>query len=213
MNFDDRTEQLSYSAAMQYQHPPQDWKEAIKVEPGQSSLHDQVKYHFKMCYDLSLHLTLAEEDSPIWTTLNYLFNFALLELRLAEFKYVYYLLKATLIGFKMEEHSYLFLLAQALYRCRERLVKEHRDLKLDSGLFTKGDHPYNHHSSKELVKTIFKSIDFFAQQLEPGLLVFKGVEHKLDKNFWDHLACQLGFTIHLMNRVLVLSPSVCDIDE
>lgn len=216
MNFDDRTEQLSFSASLQYQQAPDNWKQALQVEKHQQGLHATVKYHFKMCHDLSLHLTLAEEQSPLWTTLNYLFNFALIELRLAEFKYLEYLLSLQLIGFEMQQKDLLFVLAQSLFRVRETLLTQHRqlaDFKIQPHLFDIGDRPFRHHSEKVLMRVCFKSICFIATTLEKGLLIFKKSEDQMDKDFWEHMACRLGFVIHMLNRVLVLAPGLERIDE
>lgn len=218
MNFEGRTEQLSFSAGLQYQSGTdcKGWKERINVEPSAPSLHNAVKYHFRMCHDLSLHLTLADKTSPIHSTLNYLFNFSLLELRLAEFKYLYYLLKCGLIGFSMEEKNVLFVTAQAFFRVRQALLSQHQQLpiyKMNPKLFDTGDQPFRHHTAKQSIKYCIKSIEFLSQQLESGLMTFKDAQDQLDKSFWEQLACQLGFTIHLLNRVLVLSTVVDAIDQ
>ena len=214
----ERMDQLAYSAGMHYTTPIDDqgWKERLKVEKGQSGLMNEVKYHFKMCFDLAMHLTIAEEESPVWTTLNYLFNFALLELRLAEFKYLYHLLQFQLVGFDMAEKDLLFVTAQSFYRVRETLWTQHRRLTLfkqNPRLFEVSDQPFRHHTAKQLGKNIFLTIEFLSQQLEKGLLVFKQGQDQVESDFWESLASQLGFTIHMLNRVVVLTPCVDSIDQ
>jgi hypothetical protein len=214
MDFDKRTEQLDFSASLQFSQPPENWKTAMLVEPKATGFHACVKYHFKMCFDLSLHLALVEDTSPLFVTLNTLFNFALVELRLAEFKYIEYLLLLHLIAFDMKDKDMLFVLAQSLFRVRELLAKQFR--QLDCVALAKrcqtNDSPFRHHSEKQLVRMTLTSLTTITQSLEKGCLVFKNND-KMDKDFWEHVVCRLGFVIHMFNRVLVLAPSIDRIDE
>jgi hypothetical protein len=199
MKYEDQVEQLSHSAALQYQEPPEDWKEAMIVQPGCGSLYQQVRYHFKMCFDLAMHLTIADPKSPLHTMLDNMFNFSLIELRFAELKYLNYLLELQLIGFLMEKQLELFILAQALFRARSHISRQ--------ATVVKGDQPFKHHSSKELVKYAVKTMRFLTS------IDFDQLKEKVDATFWEGLCVQLGFVIHMVNRVLVLSPRDLDIDE
>lgn len=208
MDYSDRSQQLGFSAVLQYSEPPSDWTVAMHVEPHQQGFQAQVKYHFKMCFDLAMHLTIADETSPLWTTLNYLFNFALLELRLAEFKYLDYLIQKKFIGFEFGQPKLLFVLAQSFFRVRETLKSQHVKLfhyKMHPKMFDTGDQPFLHHSEKELMKSIFESIRFVAHVLDKGVLIFKEAQEKVDQDFWEQMACRLGFVIHMLNRVMVVT--------
>ncbi len=199
MKYQDQMDHLSYSAELQYHHPPADWREAMEVTPGHGSLHDQVRYHFKMCFDLAMHLTIADPKSPLFTMLDNMFNFSLIELRFAELKYLNYLLELRLVGFLMEKQGELFLLAQALYRARCHVSAQATVLK--------GDQPFKHHTSKQLIRYIVKTMRFLTA------IDFDVLRDKVDATFWEQLCVQLGFVIHMVNRVLVLSPRVDDIDQ
>jgi len=210
MNDDERIQQLSFSAQLQYTETPESWHDAMKVTPQQSGYYAEIKYHFKMCFDLSMHLTIVDDDSPLKVTLNYLFNFALIELRLAEFIYLNYLMSQHWIGFETGQQKLLFVLAQSLFRVRESMKTQYRQLlqyNFDPRLFDVGDQPFAHHTEKQLMTVIFKSIKHLSETMKKGLLIFKGAQESVDKDFWEQVACRLGFVIHMLNRVLVVAPA------
>jgi len=74
-------------------------------------------------------------------------------------------------------------------------------------LFDVGDQPFAHHTEKQLMTVIFKSIKHLSETMKKGLLIFKGAQESVDKDFWEQVACRLGFVIHMLNRVLVVAPA------
>lgn len=195
MNFDERTEQLAISACLQYSTPPLCWKTAMHVKRGDTSLLDQVKYHFKMVYDLSIHLSFAEDDSPVFVTLDCLFHFALIELRFSELRYLDHLLVLHVIAFDLKKKPTLFVIAQSMFRTRELLHRRCASITLS-------DQPYKHHSEKELVRNIVKNLHYFTTLYQSTAVLKRDIDHDV----WVSVAKQLGFSVSLLNRVLVLAP-------
>lgn len=204
MNWVERTNQLSFSATFQQKEIPDDWYDIMTVPENCSDYYAKLirntKYHLRMCFDLSMHLTLCHE-SPLFVTLNYMFNFALIELRHAELVLVNYQLEHKLLFLKTDNTKLLYVLSLSLFRIRETLCHQSFSVLGKNSEFTMGTKPYVHHSSKELLTQIRDHLLLLSHYMEFGLKAFKGSQ-SLDRDFWEQVAQQLGFVIHMLNRVI-----------
>lgn len=209
MNWNERLDQLTFSATFQQKEIPDNWYDVMTV-PSEavdhySKLIKNTKYHLRMCFDLSLHLTLCEE-SPLFVTLNYMFNFALIELRHAELVLVNYQLEHKMIFLVTTDKKLLYVLSLSLFRIRETLYNQYKKVLGQRGRSVDaGDQPFAHHTPRQLLKQVRESLLYLTHFMEFGLKEVKGSQG-LDQDFWEQVAQRLGFAIHMLNRV------ICDRD-
>jgi hypothetical protein len=207
MTWEERTDQLATSATLYKTGPVDDWSKELTVPTSVKDVTDKVemhrKYHFNMAYQLSLHLALCQEDSPLYNALNQLFNFALIELRFAEIISLDHHLQNQLVVLDQEKKT-LFVAALCLFRLRETIYTElttKLGVKMSRVLET-GDMPFANSGVKTLQDLIIGSIKYLMQTMDSSLRKFKSLESVLEKDFWETLTGQLGFVIHMMNRVI-----------